>query len=41
MATKTIKFDLPINGKRISTFEELQDNFSAHAFAYFPIGPFV
>ena len=38
MATKTIKFDLQINGKRISTFEELQDNFSAHVLPIFQSG---
>ena len=38
MATKTIKIDLQINGKRISTFEELQDNFSAELLPIFQSG---
>ena len=38
MATKSIKFDLQINGKRISTFEELQDNFNAELLPIFQSG---
>ena len=38
MATKTIKFDLPIKGKSISTFEELRSNFGADLLPIFQSG---
>ena len=38
MANKNIKFDLQINGKSISTFEELRDNFSTDLLPIFQSG---